>query len=244
MGLYFFSGKGGVGKTHLATSFAFNRAGVGRRVLLIEFSRYAQYVEYFNLRVGSTPLELRSNLFVSSWTGRDCLKEYVGKVLKSQKASDFFMKMPLMEKLINVAPGLKEISILGKLTSDYREINFSTGFEDIIFDAPSSGHLVSLIGVPESLGNIVGAGPMKKQCLEVLNTLQKNKDVFFGLIDDGSKFSKKEALETNDKLQKILNEKNVNMLHNFSNEFPRIDCDKWLDSTEQLSSYWESFQWK
>ncbi|MGH1468466.1 MAG: ArsA-related P-loop ATPase [Bdellovibrionales bacterium] len=243
MGLYFFSGKGGVGKTHLATSFAYSRAAMGQKALLVEFSQFAQYSEYFETEVGFSPLKLDENFFVASWTGRDCLREYVGKVLRSQKASDFFMKIPLMEKLIHVAPGLKEISVLGKLTSDYREINFSTDFDDIIFDAPSSGHFVSLLGVPESLGGIVGVGPMKKQCAAILNCLQTHNEVYIGIVGDGSSFSKTESAETELKIKELLKGRAVTKIHNLSKAFPYLNTGKWNESAKSLSSHWEEFKW-
>ncbi len=243
MGLYFFSGKGGVGKTHLSTSFAFHRVGLRRRVLLIEFSQLAQYSGYFQLEVGFKPKELKKDLFLSTWTGIDCLKEYGVKVLKSQRALELFMKIPLMGKLINIAPGLKEISVLGKLTSDYRNINFTTGFDDIIFDAPASGHFVSLLQAPQGLQGIVGVGAIKKQSVDILNCLKKSKNVFIGLVGDGSKFSYKERLETKSKIKKILGDKKIVDLNNFSKEFPRIRTGDWIKSAKAISPYWQHFLW-
>ncbi len=243
MGLYIFSGKGGVGKTHLSTSFAFYRAGLKRRVLLIEFSQFAQYSEYFELEVGFKPREFKKGLFISTWTGRDCLKEYAAKVLRSQRASDFFMTMPLMEKLINIAPGLKEISVLGKLTSDYRNINFTTGFDDIIFDAPASGHFVSLLQAPKGLQGIVGVGSMSRQSADILNCLKKSEDIFIALVGDGSEFSNKENLETRNKIQNILGNKKIISLNNFSKKFPRVDAGHWVESARVISSYWSDFLW-
>jgi anion-transporting ArsA/GET3 family ATPase len=244
MALYFISGKGGVGKTHLSYSFAKHLSQKGRRALLVEFSEFPQYSEYFSKLVSFEPVELAENLYCASWTGKDCLREYAGKILRSQKASDFFLKMPIMEKLINAAPGLKEIAVLGKITSDYREFDLKTGFEDIVFDAPSSGHFVSLLEVPASLGSVVGIGPMKKQCTDIENCLVQSKQVFFAVINDGSIFSQNESDQTVSKLQKCLGQKPINLIQNFKPPFDYVAEPTWLKSALISSEAWKDFQWK
>lgn len=243
MALYFFSGKGGVGKTHLATSFAMHQSQNSRKCLLVEFSESAQYSEYFNMTVGFSPVPFKENLHLSTWTGKDCLGEYVAKILKSKKAADFFIKMPMMERLINAAPGLKEIAVLGKLTSDYRAIDFSTGYDDIIFDAPSSGHFISLLSVPGALGSLVGFGPLKSQCEEILESLELRRDVFFAVIDDGSAFAKKEAGETISSLQKVIKGKNFNSIENYSQGLKGEVAETWLEHAEQISDFWKNYGW-
>jgi anion-transporting ArsA/GET3 family ATPase len=243
MGLYFFSGKGGVGKTHLATSYAVSRVQAGFKVLLVEFSQQNQYSEYFSKDIGFAPVEHEKGLFLSSWTGKDCLREYVGKILRSQKASDFFMKISAMEKLIDVAPGLKEIAVLGKLTSDYREINFSTDFDDIIFDSPASGHFVSLLTVPESLGGIVGVGPMKNQCADILEVLNDKEKTHFALIEDGSSFSSKESVETRESLEAILIDQDFHRIKNYEGALEFKNSTSWFQSAKNCAEYWKNFKW-
>jgi anion-transporting ArsA/GET3 family ATPase len=196
MSLYLVSGKGGVGKTHLATSLAYQISQKGRKVLLVEFSHLSLYSEFFSRYVGFDGTSLGQNLFVSSWTGLDCLSEYVGSVAKSRKAANIFLKVPVLKSLIESAPGLKEISVLGKLTSDYRkEIGLKTDYDDIVFDAPSTGHFMSLLKVPFGLRKTVGVGPMHRQCESILKCLEHSDKVKFLIVKDKSAFSKKEAEE-------------------------------------------------
>ncbi len=196
MSLYFVSGKGGVGKTHLAASLAYQISQKGRKALLVEFSHLSLYSEFFSRYVGFEGTSLGQNLFVSSWTGLDCLSEYVGSVAKSKKAANIFLKVPVLKSLIESAPGLKEISVLGKLTSDYRkEIGLKTQYDDIVFDAPSTGHFMSLLKVPFGLRKTVGIGPMYKQCESILTCLEHSDKVKFLIVRDKSAFSNKEAKE-------------------------------------------------
>ena len=243
MALYFFSGKGGVGKTHLSTALCCHLSNLGRRVLLVEFSKYAQYTEYFKTEVGFEPVKLSEGFFVSSWTGLDCLEEYVQKLFKSRKAVDLFFRVPLMKKFIEIAPGLKEIAVLGKITSDYRENKFSTDFDDIVFDCPASGHFLSMLRVPGSLKSTVGLGPMKIQCESILESIKKHRDVYFTLIEDGAVFSKIELEETKNELSKILGEKIVQVVQNRSKNFPETFANNWLDSAVKMAPYWSKCEW-
>lgn len=243
MALYFLSGKGGVGKTHLSTSLSMHLASQERRVLLVEFSKLAQFSEYFEREVKFEPLEFQKNLHLSSWTGLDCLNEYAAKVLHSQKAADLFFKVPLMKKLSKVAPGLKEIAVLGKITSDYRENDFKTDFDDIVFDCPASGHFLSMMRVPESLRSTVGTGPMKRQCESILTSMSSHPEVHFALIEDGARFAEIELKETLDELKKILKGKKIKVLQNKSIIFPDTPSDSWLISAKRLSGFWADVTW-
>jgi len=244
MSLYFLSGKGGVGKTHLSTSLSMHLAKAGRKTLLVEFSKLAQYSEYFAQEVGFEPVKIKKNFYVSSWTGLDCLSEYATKVLKSKHAANLFFKVPLMKKLSRVAPGLKEIAVLGKITSDYRDNEFKTDFDEIVFDCPASGHFLSMMRVPQSLSSLVGKGPMARECASIQAAMSSNKNVHFALIEDGAYFSEIELQESIAELKFILNDKEINIIENKSPKFPDIISDSWIYSADKLSSYWEEFKWK
>jgi anion-transporting ArsA/GET3 family ATPase len=244
MALYFLSGKGGVGKTHLSTSLSMHLAKSGRKTLLVEFSKFAQFSEYFTTEIGFEPVKVEKDFYASSWTGLDCLHEYASKVLKSKHAANLFFKVPLMKKLSRVAPGLKEIAVLGKITSDYRENDFKTEFDDIVFDCPASGHFLSMMRVPESLSSTVGVGPMERECKSILESVSSNSDVYFALIQDGAHFAEIELKETFAELKKILNGKSISIIKNKSDSFPNTPSDSWLYSAGKLSKFWAEFTWK
>ena len=244
MALYFISGKGGVGKTHLSTSLSYHLSQKDRKVLLVEFSKFAQYTEYFGIEIGFKPQKIDEAFYASSWNGLDCLHEYAAKVLRSERAADLFFQVPLMKKLSRVAPGLKEIAVLGKITSDYRENDFSTDFDDIVFDCPASGHFLSMMRVPESLKNTVGAGPMKRQCESILQSLKAHPDVHFALVEDDGYLSEVELKETKKELEQILGVDKLTVLENKSETFPATPEKTWLISAKALAPCWSKVSWK
>ena len=196
MSLYLISGKGGVGKTHLSTALSYQLSQKGRKVLLVEFSHLSLYSEFFSRPVGFKGVQINEGLFVASWTGLDCLSEYVASIAHSQRASDIFLKLPVLKNLIESAPGLREVAVLGKLTSDYRKaIKLKTEYDDIIFDAPSTGHFMSLLQVPFGLTKTVGAGPMQTQCNSIIECLNTSNEVKFVVVKDTSGFSQQEGEE-------------------------------------------------
>lgn len=241
MALYILSGKGGVGKTQLSMALAYYLKSLKRRVLLVESAQVSQYSEFFSKEVGFKPVRLEANLSVASWTGVDCLGEYVGRVLKSESLARFLLSSGPMKTLINAAPGLKEIAILGKLTADQRSINMPTGFDDIVFDAPSSGHLLSMLQVPSGLQKIVGVGPMKKQSHEILKIL-KGDGVKVFLIENSS-LASVELKELSEKLQSQIGVE-IHSIVNMSKDadFPYIESKvSWLETAKDLAKFWKEF---
>ena len=249
MALYLISGKGGVGKTHLSTALSYRLSQENRRVLLVEFSHISLYSEFFSRQVGFKGVNLGHGLHVSSWTGLDCLSEYVASIARSQRAADMFLKFPILKSLIESAPGLREVAVLGKLTSDYRKaIKIKTDYDDIVFDAPSTGHFMSLLQVPFGLRKTVGAGPMQTQCESIIKCLEESEDVKFIVINDPSDFSIQERRElTNFLREKFPKRKNIIEILNFSeeqsghcNEFPYQPSELgWFMSAKNLSERWK-----
>lgn len=255
MALYVISGKGGVGKTHLSTALSYQLSQKMRRVLQVEFSYVSLYSEFFSRPVGFEGVALSEHMHVASWTGLDCLSEYVASIARSQSVASAFLKFPVLKNLIESAPGLREIAVLGKLTSDYREaVNLKTGYDDIVFDAPSTGHLMSLLKVPFGLQKTVGAGPMQRQCDSIIRTLGSSSDVEFVVVRDESEFSVQESKELVDFLKgRFPERKRIVSVVNFSNaEHQKQEKDLihfghmpnemgWFMGAKELSSNWEPF---
>lgn len=246
MALYIVSGKGGVGKTHLSLSLAYCLKEEGRKVLLVEFSGKSQYSDFFGKNVNFTNTELEENLLLASWNGLDCLQEYAGKVLGSKKLVNLFMSNQIMKNLMKVAPGLREIAVLGKATSTFRSSGFQEDYEDVVLDAPSSGHFLSLLGVPFGLLKAVKSGPMATQCRSIIETV-KNKDLTkIILVSLEKELSLNETSETEEKVEELLGFKPIRVLNKTSNKivkaqahFPELKKESWIESAKSLSSFWK-----
>lgn len=247
MSLYLVSGKGGVGKTHLSTSLSSYLSQQNRRVLQVEFTYESLYSVFFSKNVSFEGLKQKENFYITSWSGLDCLNEYVSKLIKSKRAAEIFLKFPIVKNLVESAPGLREVAVLGKLTADYRDMNIKTNYDDIVFDAPATGHFLSLLKVPFGLKNTVGVGPMKNQCTSIIDTLNESQNVKFVLVKDHTKFSLQENSELLYELKKLLPKREdfleISNFGEFSthNEkaFPYSPKNtNWLESAESLAYRW------
>ncbi len=214
--LHFFTGKGGVGKSTMATLFAQYSASMGRRTLLMEYVETPQLNSIFHHELGYLPWSPSKNLCVSSWNGKDCVDEYIAHSIKLKILQQLFDRSKALKALINTAPSLKEIAILGKLTSAQRSIGPDFDYDVIVFDAPATGHFVSLIEVPQALYNIASVGPMGTHTKNILEVL-KSKICNFHIVASPEFLVIDEVLKLRSTIESTLNQESKIWLNMFMN---------------------------
>lgn len=156
--IHFFTGKGGVGKSVISAAYALASASVKTsQILLTELSEESTFSKLFSAR------QKPANLSLSHWTAQSCLEEYATNLLHSSALSKMFLNNTLSKSLINVAPGLPELAILGKATSSPRKHGPPLIYDEIFIDAFASGHFINLVSVPGSFADIFTLGPMATQ---------------------------------------------------------------------------------
>lgn len=171
--IHFFTGKGGVGKSLLAASYACALADKTvaatdvSPVLLAELTERSFYKNFLNLdQLGYKPVlaaDLAKNLSICQWSTTECLKEYALHLLKIQSLYKLFFENPVSKSLINVAPGLQELAILGKASSGARKHGPPMPFSEVVIDAFASGHFMSLFRAPKAMSEVISFGPMGEQ---------------------------------------------------------------------------------
>ena len=118
---HFVTGKGGVGKSLVAALLARFYSLKSQHVLLAELSEISFYKDYLDLtEIQYKPSAWLPNVDISQWSGPECLKEYALHLLKIKKLYELFFENPVTRSLVQVAPGLQELAILGKVTSSPR----------------------------------------------------------------------------------------------------------------------------
>lgn len=166
--IIFVAGKGGVGKSLIAAGIASDEAKRGQRVLLAEIGDKSYYQDFFELSsVGHEPTRTALGFDLAMWSGETCLKEYVLYYLKLERIYHIFFENKVMRALINVAPGLNEIAILGKITSGIRKVGPPLPYDVIVVDCFATGHAIALLQAPRGMMQAIGFGPMGTHSREI-----------------------------------------------------------------------------
>jgi len=172
--LVFVTGKGGTGKTTVATALALGLADRGHRVLLAELGRHAQAPRMLDAHppeVGPTPVPLRDGLHGIRIDPFAALEEY----LQLQGFAGAWLARGLRQRglhdLLVGTPGWRELITLGKLWymsgGDSPDATGDREFDRIVVDAPATGHGLTLLDVPRVVHAAVRSGPLARNAARV-----------------------------------------------------------------------------
>ena len=218
--IHFVTGKGGVGKSIIAAALALKLSREGKKVLLVELGNQSFYKDFFDLvDVGFQPQVLRQNLSVALWTGEACLREYAQYLIKVESLTKLFFDNAVMKAFINVAPGLPELAILGKVTSGPRKYGPPMNFDCLVVDAFATGHFKALMDAPHGMAQAVQFGPMGEQSRNITKVLKDSNISKYHIVTLPEELPIKESSELCEYLKE-----------NFSVE-PRLLVNKVLETS-------------
>jgi anion-transporting ArsA/GET3 family ATPase len=158
--LVFVTGKGGTGKTTVASALALLATTQGKRVLICEVDAKGELSGYYEAPpTGFKEKEVQPGLFAMTMDTESSMREYlrlqlhipvVGRIGPVAKAFDF---------LAAAAPGVREILTVGKLCWEVRE----NGWDMVVVDSPATGHIVGQLAAPQAVNGLVSVGLIRNQ---------------------------------------------------------------------------------
>jgi anion-transporting ArsA/GET3 family ATPase len=161
--IHFVTGKGGVGKSTYAALLAAQFAKQNRKTLLVEIGERSFYSSLFQKPIEYKPTQIEKNLEVAHWSATECLKSYVLSLVKVQALYKLFFENPVTKSLIQVAPALSELAIVGQITSSPRQHGPHGDHEILVVDAYATGHFLNLVMSPQAMALTIPLGPMHDQ---------------------------------------------------------------------------------
>ncbi|MEA2334314.1 MAG: hypothetical protein QOG40_804 [Solirubrobacteraceae bacterium] len=196
------TGKGGVGKTTLATALAMLAAERGLRTIVVEMGEQARVPELFGLPAGEPGMEtrLRERLWSISIDPDRALLEWLqalggrvsGRVLASSNTFQYFAA---------AAPGAKELVSMVKiwdLTQAKRRRGRS--YDLVVLDAPATGHALGLLDSPRTFGAIARVGPIAGQADRLSKLLEDPARCSYVAVAHPTEMAITETLELQERL--------------------------------------------
>lgn len=173
----FFSGKGGVGKTTMASAAAIHYALIGKETLIVTTDPASNLADVFEQEIGHkiTPINELSNLFAMEIDPDEATREYKERII-----GPFREIMPE-----DVIASLEE-QLGGACTTEIasfdRFIDFMMvdDYDVIVFDTAPTGHTIRLLELPVDWSKHIeeSAKGSGQTCLGPVQAMQESKDKY------------------------------------------------------------------
>src|SRR3989344_3218583 len=152
---YFFSGKGGVGKTSCSAAAGLKYAREGKKTLVISVDPAHSLADSFDQKIGGEVVELEKNLFALEIDPVKAVEEYKEKLNLFAADKLEMLKGFGLDETFDIAgltPGIDEIAAFDK----FMQYMQSKEYDVIIFDTAPTGHALRFLSLPYVLDSWIG----------------------------------------------------------------------------------------
>lgn len=173
--LIFVTGKGGVGKSTVATALGIAAARRGLRTIVAELSGQARAADAFGVRStpGSETLLDGGDLHAISIDMERAMEEYLHE--RAGRLGDVLAASRAFHTFASATPGMRELLSIGKvweLGQDQRRVAHTQPYDLVIVDAPATGHALGALRAPSTFAEIARVGPIANQGRTIDATLR------------------------------------------------------------------------
>lgn len=155
-------GKGGVGRTSVAAALGTVTARRGRRTLLAHVRCKQRLDALLGVdEIGTDICQVEPNLWAVNMTPAAAIEEMGLLVLKFRTVYRAVFESRMVKYFLRAVPALEEYSMIGKAWYHTSEkVRGKPRFDTVIFDGPATGHLITMLRVPQVIIDTVPRGPL------------------------------------------------------------------------------------
>ena len=181
---FFFTGKGGVGKTSIACATAIRLAETGRRVLLVSTDPASNVGQVFGVTIGNriTAIAAVPGLSALEIDPQAAAQAYRDRIIGPVRGVLPDAVVRSMEEQLSGAC-TTEIAAFDEFTGLLVDSPLTAGFEHIIFDTAPTGHTIRLLQLPGAWTGFLAEGKGDASCLGPLAGLEKQRAQYKAAVD-------------------------------------------------------------
>lgn len=180
--LHVVTGKGGTGKTTVATAMALALAARGQRVLLAEVEGRQGLAQVLD----ASPLGTEERTLVTDPSGgevvglsvdaKTALLEYLQKFYKLGRAGSVLEKVGAIDFATTIAPGVRDVLLIGRVYEAVGRVTKGAKkrpvFDAVVLDAPPTGRIGRFLNVNSEVSEVAKVGPVRNQADSITRLLQ------------------------------------------------------------------------
>ncbi len=191
------TGKGGVGKSAMASVIGRWLARRGRRTLVLEVDPRENLHQLLGVPpAGGEIVPVADGLFLQNLKPQQVADWVVERQVRIQLLVRRVLKSPIYHRFVEGAPGLTEIAILGHALRLVRgDLKGAPKIDTVVLDAPATGHGVYLLTAPKLFAEAIVDGPFARLAGEVAEFVADRQGCGLVVVTLAEEMPVQEALE-------------------------------------------------
>jgi anion-transporting ArsA/GET3 family ATPase len=192
-----------VGKTAVSAVLGRKLSQLGRRVLVVEVDPRENLYQMFGIQPsGGEIIAAGPNLWIQNLKPRQVLDAVVRERLKLELLTRKVLSSSIYQHFAEGAPGLTEIAILGHAWRILHGLETAAPpIDQIVLDAPATGHGVRLLAAPLLVSEVIKNGPFAEMGGELAQLISDPERCSIVAVTLAEEMPVQEVLELRDTLR-------------------------------------------